>query len=54
MPEIENANLGSLAEDIDCVARARVVLTLREWQRVTPSLKVFGFLRLMELSLIDR
>ena len=33
---------------------ARVVLTLREWRRVTPSLKVFGFLRLMELSLIDR
>ena len=33
---------------------ARVVLTLKEWRRVTPSLKVFGFLRLMELSLIDR
>ena len=54
MPEIENANLGSLTEDIDCIARARVVLTLKEWRRVTPSLKVFGFLRLMELSLIDR
>ena len=41
MPEIENANFGSLTEDIDCIARARVVLTLKEWRRVTPSLKVF-------------
>ena len=56
LPEIENMNFGSLTEDIDCIARARVVLTLKEWRRVTPSLKVRGVdgLRVCDSSVMPR